>query len=246
MNDRHETNPSDSHREAADAAEAPDLDVMITRIVDGEASLALRQRFEALASDDASLWRRLALRQQDMTMLATHVEPMLNRAEKVDVPAAATNGPVLALRAGTRPNGEVDGAAPSRFSWLMAASGWAALIALAMAWGSAALRGRGESDAASGNLHQADAATSILPPEAHLQQYMQAPYVMGDMPPTLLQVDQLSDGRFAVSYLRRIVEVKYYDSATDIPLDDEGNLSSSPRDIRSAGERVHPRPAPRE
>lgn len=223
MNDRIESNPNDPTLE---------LDVLIGRIVDGEASEDARRRFETLAASDAFLWRRLALRQQDMAMLAVHVEPTLNGAEAVELPVTdgehAITSPIMNGHAGQFTQA-------ARWPWWMAATGWAAVLALAAVWGSSIWSGHARmQDAGPGGM-QTDARLVNATPEEHLQKYMQAPYVMGDMPPTLLQVDQLPDGRYAVSYLRRIVEVKYYDAADQIPLDGDGNLTDSPRQVRKPG-----------
>ena len=216
-----------------DSAGPSEIDVLIGRIVDGEASTTQRQRFESLAAHDGSLWRRLALRHQDMAMLATHVEPTLNAAEKVELPLVIGDSPVIASLA--------DGSAKAndRAWWWLTASGWAAMLAIATVWGSSLLISQRQMNDGV-NARSMDARAVNNTPEQHLEQYMHAPYVLGDMPPTLLQVEDLPDGRLAVSYLRRIVEVKYYDKAEDIPLDADGNLSSEPRELR----RSHESPLP--
>lgn len=215
------------------------LDVLIGRIVDGEASESQRQRFEMMAASDPLLWRSLALRQQDTAMLAVHVEPTLNAADRVDLPMHAfehENQIVGTIGGDEQPAH----ALPARPSWWLAASGWAAVIGLAAVWGSGAFVGRGEHVGSTGLA--ADQRTAPLSPEAHLKEYMHAPFVLGDMPPTLLQVEPLNDGRFAVSYLRRIVEVKYFDSPEQIPLDADGNLSATPHELVQATGRTPSQP----
>lgn len=229
MNERHDIDPEDAAANGANAGPPTELDVLIGRIVDGEASPAQRQHFEALAIDEPGLWRRLALRQQDMAMLAVHVEPTLNAAEKIELPVGGADG---AVAPAAQRGGEI-AAAPLLLSaakgpWWMAVSGWAAVVALATAWGAGLLPAGPRSPSGPG---PAGIRLANLPPEEHLSEYMQAPYVMGEMPPTLLQVDEISDGRLAVSYLRRIVEVAYYNSAEEIPIDSNG-LTSSPRELR--------------
>jgi hypothetical protein len=72
-------------------------------------------------------------------------------------------------------------------------------------------------------------ARSDLTPEEHLREYLRAPYVLNEMPPTLLSTEDLPDGRLAVSFLRRIVEVRYVDSPEDLPeLTEEGEMSGVP------------------
>ena len=243
MNERHDLDSENPAGNGANAGPPTDLDVLIGRIVDGEASPAQRQHFESLANVDPAMWRRLALRQQDMAMLAVHVEPTLNAAEKIELPVAAAGGAAgIAADAPTDPTAAPLLLGAAKGPWWMAVSGWAALIALATAWG-AGLLPAGPRNIDSASRSQPNVQTVNLPPEELLSEYMQAPYVMGEMPSTLLNIDELSDGRLAVSYLRRIVEVQYYNSAAEIPLDENG-LSSSPRELRRLGPKSQPAPQP--
>src|SRR5688572_21853643 len=134
MNERH-LDPENPAGNGPTAGPPTELDVLIGRIVDGEASPAQRQHFESLASVDSALWRRLALRQQDMAMLAVHVEPALNAAEKIELPVAAAGGVAgPAADASTDPAAAPLLLSAAKGPWWMAVSGWAALIALATAW----------------------------------------------------------------------------------------------------------------
>jgi hypothetical protein len=214
--------PAPANEPAAYPPEAPPLDVLIGRIIDGEATLVQRQRFEAMAADDPALWRMLALRQQDMSMLAAHVEPQLNAAEKIELPVGAIDQ--IESSAGGA------GSRRLRVPWWIAISGWAAMIALAVVWSFSDQWLRPGDDMPGGM--QASHEPEVLTPDEHLREYKQAPFVLNEMPPTLLQIDQLRDGRLAVSYLRRIVEVAYFDSPEEIPLNADGNLPDSPEVLR--------------
>ena len=186
-----------------------ETEVLLTRIVDGEAATTERERFERLAAVEPSLWRRLALKHQDASMLLAHVEPTLNAAERIELP-------------------DLDLSSANRTSWWMAASGWAALITLAITW-AVSNQMRGGDHPATNGIPADTRGINSLAPEEHLQQYLRAPFVLGEMQPTLLQVEPLPDGRYAMSYVRRIVEVSMFDSPEDVPASDEhGNLPSSP------------------
>ena len=50
-----------------------EVEILITRLVDGEGTEEDRLRFDHLAASEPTLWRQLALRQQDMTLLAEQV-----------------------------------------------------------------------------------------------------------------------------------------------------------------------------
>ena len=53
MNERHDLEPENPAGNGANAGPPTELDVLIGRIVDGEASPAQRQHFESLASVDS-------------------------------------------------------------------------------------------------------------------------------------------------------------------------------------------------
>lgn len=201
-----------------------DVEILIGRIVDGEAGDDDRQRFELLSARDPELWRRLAARQQDMLMLIERVEEETRSIDRIDVPAFA----------------------PQRFtrwSGLRSAavwSGWAAALALALFWGMGSLID-----------HEPLAATQpvmieqSLSPAQHLDRYLTAPFVLGEMQPTLMEVEQLPDGRYAASYLRRIVEVAFFDSPEELSLDEEGNFARDPETLRDEQPReAEPRATP--
>jgi hypothetical protein len=214
--------PAHANELSPHSTEAPPLDVLIGRIIDGEATLAQRQRFESMAAADPALWRVLALRQQDMSMLAAHVEPQLNAAEKVELPVGVIDQ-IESSAAET-------GSRRLRVPWGIAISGWAAMMALAVLWSFSDqwLRHTDQQAGSRTASHQPETLT----PDEHLREYKRAPFVLNEMPPTLLGIEQLRDGRYAVSYLRRIVEVAYFDSASEIPLNADGNLPDSPDVLR--------------
>lgn len=212
----HESNVS------PDAPAPTELDILIGRIIDGEAGAADRARFEELAGADPALWRQLAARQQDMLALTAalddHLEP-LNAIELPDQDGGALGGP--------RDRG--------RAARLWAVTGWAAVIALAATLAMTIL----ESEQA--NLQREMAAQPAsrsaadrLRPEDHLKAYLRADYVLGELPPTLLEVQELPDGRQAALFLRRIHEVAFLDPKAEIPVDDEGNLTQKPEALRES------------
>ena len=89
-------------------------DLLITRIIDGEAAEEDRDRFNELSAMDPTLWRRMALRQQDMHALTDDVALATRAAVRVDVPRRWF--------------------APGRLTWPLAMSGWAAMFILAATW----------------------------------------------------------------------------------------------------------------
>ncbi len=77
-----------------------------------------------------------------------------------------------------------------------------------------------------------------ISPEEHYRHYMSAPYVLGDMQPQVLEVEELSDGRVAVHFVRRIEEVAFLDPNRELPVDDSGELTSDPTRLRDSEPRV--------
>ena len=186
-----------------DAFDDHDGEILVGRIIDGEASEQDLERFEQLAAIQPTLWRELAMRQRDMTLLAERVVTETMRADEVELPAIAPRH-----------------AGRSRPGWFVAAVGWAALFVVAAAWWSLGTRpatdGMGEP--------RGIPASTTLSPEEHLQRYLEADYVTGTMPAVLLEVQQLSDGRLAFHYLRRIEEHAFVEPDVDVPVDASGEL----------------------
>ena len=71
------------------------------------------------------------------------------------------------------------------------------------------------------------APASTVSPEEHYQSYLSAPYVLGDMNPEVLEVQEMSDGRVAVHFVRRIEEVAFLDPQGELPVDDSGEAERS-------------------
>jgi hypothetical protein len=176
-------------------------EILMTRLVDREASGAERDRFERLADDDRSLWRDLALRQLDMGLLGDHVAQRTAEADKVDLPAP-----------------------PRRWVNLgVTLSGWAAVIVLGLVW---ALATPGDRVDPGDSLRQVtgpapgESVSDPMTPEEHLLRYLQRDGILGELDPVLMEAEELPDGRVRLRYVRRIEE--YLD--IDDPLVDYEDL----------------------
>ena len=189
---------------------ADEADVLIGRLIDGEASTTDRLRFDDLAAGRPSLWRRLALRQEESVILTAAVAEATHAAARRELP-----------RRWLVPNG---------VSWTLALSGWAAVIIVAVSWGVVAL--------SNGDVNPTVIEARDISPEEHYRHYMSAPYVLGDMQPQVLEVEELSDGRVAVHFVRRIEEVAFLDPNRELPVDDSGELTSDPTRLRDSEPRV--------
>ncbi|MHC4990946.1 MAG: hypothetical protein ACYTGC_08185, partial [Planctomycetota bacterium] len=170
-----------------------DLEILLGRLVDGEAGNDDRLRFDALATGRPELWRMLAERQQQMIELTSQFEEDLEPS-LLDLPDHVRR-PALLGRGTMR---------------LVAMSGWAALLVVSFTWALSALSG---SPAASPRGLEARGAlpAPVISADEHFDRYLEADNVLGEMEPMVLQAEELPDGRIALRYLRRVEEVTILD-----------------------------------
>src|SRR5262245_54487463 len=162
-----------------------------------------------------------------MAALTSQVERHLRAADEIELPAEE------AVPAVSRMTMRIS-------SWPLAVSGWAAMVALAVIW----FMNSGPTTPpiqGAGNARPTSSDATKLSPDDYLQMYLNkgkaAGYVLDEMPPTMLEVQVLSDGRKAVRYIRRIDEVVFLPPDEDVPVDDTGNLTKPPSELR--GEESH-------
>lgn len=168
-----------------------ELDILLTRVIDGRATGEDWRRLEALAQIDAGVWRELALAQRDDALLRQGMARALERAGQVTLPEGHPAGSVAMTRARTR----------LVATW----GGWgvAAMVAVALLTrpGHETPRG-GEQIAGSPILTAADAL------HTYLEKGRQEGVVIEEMPAKwLVQSAPAANGRgFDVVYLRVIME----------------------------------------
>ena len=102
------------HTAQPDHQQLPEAELLISRLVDGEASDADRARFDALAAEDSVLPQALVRQQQAMEKLADALDADLSALEHIGLPDPARS---------------LGGASVFRF-W-PAYLGWAAALVLA-------------------------------------------------------------------------------------------------------------------
>lgn len=171
-------------------------DVLISRMIDGIAGTDDREAFERMATVQPELWRELALRQEDAVRLSADVEPILEQLEGVCAPIESAGN-------------------ARRHRWLtmpVALSGWAAMIIVGLTWAITAMM----------HANQKPVMGEIVSPRPtflpytfmeHRARYEQAPWVLGEMQPSPLEWQELSDGRIALRFLRRSEEVVIVETA---------------------------------
>lgn len=183
-------------------------ETLIGRIMDHEATGDDRRRFEQLAGSDPDLWRRLALDQVDMGLLAGRVREATDSAERIEV----TPG-------------------QGRRNLALVFSGWAAVLVLAGWW--ALVAGMGDQTPR----HRLDTAAApapqqVLEPRDHLRQYLASAFVVGELDPILMETELLADGRHRIWFVRRIEEFVDIDTPMDAVIDPRGKFKGDPADLR--------------
>lgn len=170
-----------------------DRDILITRVLDGEATPEDWAAFRAMAARDQAVWADLADAQQDRADLAAAVADAISIADHVEAP--------IHRHAGERLNARIKTGA----AWL----GWAAAAMVALA----AFTGKlGTTPPTPGTDTQQAGLFRINSPEDAMQVYLdkgqETGSVLGEMPDrVLLRSEPLADGSgFAVFYVRQIVE----------------------------------------
>ena len=188
-------------------------ETLIGRIIDHEATADDRRRFELLAGGDPDLWRRLALDQVDMGLLAGRVREATAPADRVDVTFAG-----------------------GRRNLALVFSGWAAVVVLAAWWAVVAGMGDQSQRQTTSRLDTtaAPAPQQVLDPQDHLRLYLASEFVVGELDPVVTETEplELEPGRHRVWYMRRIEEFVDIDTPVNAVL--EGTkFKTSPEELRS-------------
>ncbi len=166
-----------------------DRDVLLSRVLDGEASPEDWQAFKALAARDQSVWHELAEAQQDLAELGHAVSEAVAIADSIDLPIEEHLGEGLAVRA------------RRLATW----GGWLAAAVVALA----AMLGNPNSSPVAG-AQQAGLLTGLSPDEAlraYFDKGREEGRVVGEMPErVVVQAEPTDEGRYEVLYIRQIVE----------------------------------------
>lgn len=166
-----------------------DRDILITRVLDGEATPEDWAAFRAMASRDPAVWGELSDAQQDRTELSMAVAEAVAVADGVDAPMDLVTGERLTVRV------------RAAVAWI----GWAAAAMLAVG----AFAGR---ESGSGGGMQAANLFPISSAEDALDLYkskgQERGTFVGEMPDRLLvETRSLGEGAgYEVIYVRQLVE----------------------------------------
>ncbi len=185
------------------------IDLLISRVVDGEASGVEWEELSLAAGANPALWRRLAESQRDQTALRDGVNASIACALDVEAPVQR----VIVERMGQR--------ARLVATW----GGWAAAAAIVLGIAVGPRFGLGNrSPQNAANLNPVPAPSFENDPDAALAAYLKAGQakgtVMGEMPTrVLIDSRPAPEGGYDVVYLRQIVErahvPKLYQTGSD-------------------------------
>lgn len=206
-----------------------DREVLIARIIDGDASELDWDRFRTIASGDASVWGELSAAQRDHEALREAVRGATNAAMRVEAPT--THAPSAAHQR------RLDTAA----KW----SGWgvAAMIALAFFARPSGFTGpqgyqTGAIGPAQPGVTPLDQATSDQAFGRYMSAGIEDGRVVGEMPqPIVVETRPTGAGTVEVIYLRQIIERRELDRAYREVVDEFGNTDVLPVDLKDVGQR---------
>lgn len=200
--------------------EDPRDDILINRVVDGEATPADWTELDVVAERDPAVWARLAEAQRAQASLQRGVEDALTVAELVDLP---------------HPSVRLERAWNSRLRlW----GGWmvAAVVALAWIGNFAQLRELRHSGSVSGSDLGLSAGVSTLSTDQLLEAYMSSGKaqgrVVGEMPMVMLETVPTADGKAQITFVRPLVERVVVDQVYEVGQTDAGEAVPVPSNWR--------------
>lgn len=191
-------------------------DVLIGRVIDGEASSTDWDALDRLAQTEPAVWERLGRAQRAHARLERDVEDAIALAELIELPASHAAAASLNLR-------------------FRQYSGWAMAAVLGLALlGSFGLNLGGSRGGAGQGLQAGIGVRSLSPDEA-LDQYVQSGLatgrVLGEMPAVLVDTRPVEQGRGQeVLYVRQILERTFVTdvSVLSVEVDEHGTARYVP------------------
>ncbi|MBL0927714.1 MAG: hypothetical protein IBJ11_08690 [Phycisphaerales bacterium] len=198
------------HHEPRPASELEE--VLLGRVVDGEATPADWAELERLAGTDQAVWTRLASAQRAHARLIRAVEDRVAVAELIDLPRHDVLARIGAGGAGTGGRAR---------QW----GGWAAAAAVALVWASTS--GVFRQSFPGGGMNRAGVGIGLAPVAAeppmstddYYSRFMRSGLaegrILGEMPARLVESRDLPTGDREITYVRQIVERR---RVTDAPV----------------------------
>lgn len=206
-----------------------DRDILISRVIDDEASAADWAQLKALAAREPEIWRELFEMQRGQAELASAVAQQLDVAEFVDAPVRDHLSAQLTHRV------------RRGIAW----AGWAAAAAVAVAWIGVRVGPQEASQVGQvGQMGQASVVNLTAPQllDQYLEKGRQSGLVQGEAPAkTLLSAQPAPNGvGYEVIYIRQIVERAIVTDLYQLGEDEAGN----PLPVRLRFDVHTPQPVP--
>jgi hypothetical protein len=186
-----------------------DRDILISRVIDDEASATDWARLKALAAGEPEIWRELFEMQRGQAELARAVERQLDIAEFIDAPVQEHLTVQLTHRV------------RRGLAW----AGWAAAAAVAVAWIGMRVAPADPGEAAQTGMVNVATLTPTQLLDHYLQKGRQTGLVQGEAPAKmLLSAEPAPSGAgYEVIYIRQIIERAYVADLYQLGSDDAGN-----------------------
>lgn len=186
-----------------------DRDILISRVIDDEASAADWAQLKSLAAREPEIWRELFEMQRGHAELSSAVAQQLDVAQYVDAPV----------------RDHLSAQLTHRMRRGMAWAGWAAAAAVAVAW--IGVRVGPQEASQVGQVGQASVVNLTAPQllDQYLEKGRQSGLVQGEAPAkTLLSAQPAPNGAgYEVIYIRQIVERAIVTNLYQFGSDEAGN-----------------------
>lgn len=207
------SNDRDKNHENTDGL---DRDLLISRVIDGEASPEDWTAFRAIAATDQSIWRDLAESQQDQAELTAALDAELSIADSVAAPTGA----------------HFEHHMNERFRRVGSWAGWAAAAAVVLMWTLGPFQVTSGGDIAGVPRPQIDTPKQAL--DLYLNKGVEQGTVIAEMPAkVMLDARPNPDGPgYVVLYYRQILEQAVLPDMMGLDgTDDEGKPVVKPKDL---------------
>ncbi|MEN1706443.1 MAG: hypothetical protein AAGJ54_13145 [Planctomycetota bacterium] len=193
-------------------------DILVARVVDGEATSEDWRELRTIAASDQSIWAEIAEQQDLKRELDVAVEDAVSVAERVALP--------MHEHASVSPN--------SRMKLALTAGGWLAAACVGIAWIVGMTPQQTITPATNGVPQNIAMANPITSAGEALAQYLklgrESGEVLGEMPSSVvIQRTPNPEGGYDVIYLRHIVEKTTVDGVYKPATDDTGNTFFVPK-----------------
>lgn len=204
--------------------QTPDRDLLMSRVIDGEASPADWRAFRELAQQDAGVWAELGEMQRQDDALSAAVRAATDRSRGVDLPTHVVD----------------DGPMRARFAAASTWGGWLAAACLGVMLFTGV---RPQAGPVGGGTQAAGAGSGVaglfesMTPDERFDAYVEAGKRRGDVvyaapEPAVLRTRATDTGGVEVLVVRQIIERRVVDDVYARTVDESGRAVELPAQVR--------------